>query len=115
MTAHVDAKLADGIIDGKMIANEMREKMKQEIAAKDLKPYLVTVLVGEDPASHTYVSFKEKACNSIGIKNTVYRMPVDTTEEQLWGKIDELKNHSFIKWGYMMFPTPAGTKAHGSG
>lgn len=106
MTAHVDAKLEAGIIDGKMIANEMREKMKQEIAAKDLKPYLVTVLVGDDPASHTYVSFKEKACNSIGIKNTVYRMPVDTTEEQLWGKIDDLNNDEEVDGILLQLPLP---------
>ncbi|MCY3412318.1 MAG: bifunctional methylenetetrahydrofolate dehydrogenase/methenyltetrahydrofolate cyclohydrolase FolD [Candidatus Heimdallarchaeota archaeon] len=106
ITAHIDAKLKEGIIDGKAIGNEIRYKMKQEIEEKNLKPYLVTILVGDDPASHTYVSFKEKACNAIGIKNDVFRMPKETSEEELFSKIDELNNNQEVDGILLQLPLP---------
>lgn len=106
ISAQIDAKLAEGIIDGKAIANEIRTKMKMEIEEKNLKPYLVTILVGDDPASQVYVNFKEKACNAIGIKNDVFRMASDTSEEQLFAKIDELNNNEEVDGILLQLPLP---------
>ncbi len=106
ITAQIDTKLAEGIIDGKAIANEIRANMKIEIDEKGLKPYLVTLLVGDDPASQVYVNFKEKACNAIGIKNNVYRLSKDTTEEELFAKIDELNNNEEVDGILLQLPLP---------
>lgn len=106
ISAQVDTKLAEGIIDGKAIGNEIRAKMKLEIKEKNLKPYLVTVLVGDDPASHVYVNFKEKACNAIGIKNDVFRMPKETSEEELFNKIDELNKNVEVDGILLQLPLP---------
>jgi methylenetetrahydrofolate dehydrogenase (NADP+)/methenyltetrahydrofolate cyclohydrolase len=57
------------IIDGKQVAAELRQRLKEEVAElarKGITPGLATVLVGEDPASQVYVRMKEKACGEIG-------------------------------------------------
>ncbi len=74
------------IIDGKAIAAQIRENLKTRIAelkAKGVTPGLSVVLVGEDPASVTYVRSKEKACEELGIFSIVHRLGADTTQEQL--------------------------------
>lgn len=110
ITATVDTKLKNGIIDGTNIGKEMRARMKMEIEEKGLKPYLVTLLVGEDEASKVYVNFKEKACNAIGIKNNVFRMSKDTTEEELFSKIDELNSNPEVDGILLQLPLPAHLK-----
>lgn len=110
ITATVDTKLKNGIIDGTNIGKEMRAKMKMEIEEKGLKPYLVTLLVGENEASKVYVNFKEKACNAIGIKNNVFRMSKDTTEEELFSKIDELNSNPEVDGILLQLPLPAHLK-----
>ena len=106
----VDAKLKEGIIDGKNIGNEMRIKMKLEIEEKGLNPYLVTILVGEDEASKVYVSFKEKACNAIGIKNNVIKLAQETTEDELFAKIDELNKDPEVDGILLQLPLPKHLK-----
>lgn len=110
ITKIVDDKLAEGIIDGTNIGNEMRAKMKIEIEEKGLKPYLVTLLVGDDQASNVYVNFKEKACNAIGIKNNVFRMSKETTEEDLFAKIDQLNNDPEVDGILLQLPLPSHLK-----
>lgn len=110
ITATIDTKLKEGIIDGTNIGKEMRAKMKMEIEEKGLKPYLVTLLVGENEASKVYVNFKEKACNAIGIKNNVFRMSKDTIEEELFSKIDELNSNPEVDGILLQLPLPAHLK-----
>lgn len=110
ITATIDTKLKKGIIDGTNIGKEMRARMKMEIEEKGLKPYLVTLLVGENEASKVYVNFKEKACNAIGIKNNVFRMSKDTTEEELFSKIDELNSNPEVDGILLQLPLPAHLK-----
>ena len=73
------------IISGTEIAKQIREELKQEIAElkekHNLVPGLVTVLVGEDPASQVYVGSKVKTCEALGVYSEKHDLPADTSEE----------------------------------
>jgi len=74
------------IIDGKAIAQQMQEELKEkvsELKEKDIIPGLAAILVGDDPASQTYVRSKERACERIGIYSDVRRLPASTSEDEL--------------------------------
>ena len=75
------------LIDGKAIAKAVRSEVAKEVKTiceqGGLSPKLAVVLVGEDPASQTYVKSKEKACEQVGMKSESYRLPESTTEEEL--------------------------------
>ncbi|MBE5777908.1 MAG: bifunctional methylenetetrahydrofolate dehydrogenase/methenyltetrahydrofolate cyclohydrolase FolD [Clostridiales bacterium] len=78
------------LLDGKIMAAELEEQLKNRVEAlkeKGLTPGLTVILVGDDPASQTYVSNKEKACARLGIHSDTLRMPPETTQEQLEAEI----------------------------
>ena len=99
------------IIDGKLIA----ETMKKEIAAEVANmidnglgaPHLAAVIVGEDGASLTYVASKEKACRSVGMISSVYRLSEKSTEEDVLKTIDFLNNDPEIDGFIVQLPLPA--------
>ncbi len=97
------------IIDGKKIAEQIKLELIDEIAAikqKNLIPGLATVLVGENPASATYVRMKEKMCSEIGILTKSYHLPVETTEKQLLSFLDNLTNDHEIHGILVQLPLP---------
>ena len=78
------------LLDGKVMAAELEEELKQRVDAlieRGCTPGLTVILVGEDPASQTYVSNKEKACARLGIHSITLRMPESTTQEELESEI----------------------------
>lgn len=80
------------LLDGKVMAAELEEELKKRVEAlkeKGYTPGLTVILVGDDPASQTYVSNKEKACARLGIRSRTLRMPADTTQETLEAAIRE--------------------------
>ena len=82
------------LLDGKVMAAELEEELKKRVEAlkeKGYTPGLTVILVGDDPASQTYVSNKEKACARLGIRSRTLRMPADTTQETLEAAIREAK------------------------
>jgi len=98
------------IISGTEIAKQIREELKQEIAElKDkhnLVPGLVTVLVGEDPASQVYVGAKEKTSLALGIHSERYDLPAETTQKKLLALIDKLNKDSKIHGILVQLPLP---------
>lgn len=99
----------DKIIDGKLIAAEMRKKIAgevQSLVAVQVTPGLAVVLVGEDPASRVYVSMKEKACADTGIFSAEYKLSAETTETELLKLIDELNNDLRIDGILVQLPLP---------
>jgi methylenetetrahydrofolate dehydrogenase (NADP+) / methenyltetrahydrofolate cyclohydrolase len=98
------------LIDGKKIAAEIKEELKKEVAKMidndERAPHLVAVLVGDDPASQTYVSSKEKAAHSIGMMSSVYRMLEKTSEEELLKTIDFLNNDNEVDGFIVQLPLP---------
>ena len=97
------------IIDGKAIAREMQEELKVQIAElkdKGVIPGLAAVLVGENPASQTYVRSKERACERAGIYSAVKRLPAETPEDELIALVDELNNDPKIHGILVQLPLP---------
>ena len=98
------------IIDGKAIADAMKKEIAAEVAAMLDKgmdaPHLAAVIVGEDGASQTYVASKEKACQSVGMTSSVYRLPANTSEEEVLKLIDFLNNDEEIDGYIIQLPLP---------
>lgn len=98
------------LIDGKNISTKFRKQLAKEI--EQLKeefgkvPGLAVVLVGDNPASQTYVSSKEKACRSVGIYSEAYKLPRDTNEEELIELIDILNKKDMIHGILVQLPLP---------
>ncbi len=87
------------IIDGKQVAADMRAELKDEVAKlKDqgIVPGLGVILVGEDPASQSYVTAKERACENIGIYSDDNRLPAETSQEELMALVEKMNKDSKI-------------------
>ena len=98
------------IISGTEIAKQIREEIQQEVAElkekHNLVPGLVTVLVGEDPASQVYVGQKEKTSQALGIYSERHDLPADTSEEALLALIDKLNKDPKIHGIMVQLPLP---------
>lgn len=87
------------IIDGKFISAQIKEELKSQVAALAAQGKNVTlavILVGNDPASCVYVKNKEKACEYVGIRSVVQRLPEDTTQEALLAAVDKLNTDETV-------------------
>ena len=98
------------VISGKKLSQQKRDYMKNEVLELEKKygrkPNLAVILVGDDPASASYVKGKEQACIEIGIGNTTIRKPKDITEEELLNIIDELNNDDNVDGILVQLPLP---------
>ncbi len=97
------------IIDGKAIAAVIRGEVAAEAAelkARGIHAGLAVILVGEDPASCTYVRNKQKACVEAGLYAEQINMPADTTQEELLAKVDELNRRTDIHGILCQLPLP---------
>ncbi len=95
------------IIDGKELAEKIKKEVKDEIEAKKLTPGLAVVLVGDDPASHTYVRNKKKACAEVGIKSIDHALPNNTSEAELLKLITKLNGDKSVHGILVQLPLPA--------
>lgn len=99
----------DNIIDGKAIAEQIRQTIAADVGALKVQgttPGLAVVLVGEDPASRVYVSMKEKACAQAGIFSDEHKLPDSTSEAELLQLIDQLNRDSRIDGILVQLPLP---------
>jgi len=100
------------IIDGKAIAAELREDVtkgvKELIAAGGTQPGLATVLVGANPASHTYVRMKRKACAKAGIESFHHELPEDASQEDVEQLVQALNADPKVHGILVQLPLPAG-------
>lgn len=98
------------IIDGKLVAETMRKEIAAEVADMIDKgvgaPHLAAVIVGEDGASLTYVASKEKACHSVGMLSSVYRLSASSSEEEVLNTINFLNNDPEIDGYIVQLPLP---------
>ncbi len=98
-------------IDGKAIAAALRGEIAAETAAlkeKGITPGLAVILVGEDPASCTYVRNKQKACEEVGFHAEQINLPAATTQDQLLAVVEELNSRSDIHGILCQLPLPRG-------
>ena len=100
------------IIDGKLLAKNLRGEIAAGVAAlkaeKGIVPGLAVILVGENPASVSYVTAKEKACVEAGMLSREIRMAADIEERELLGKIAELNADPEIHGILVQLPLPKG-------
>jgi len=98
------------IISGTAISRQIREELKQEIAQLKEKhniiPGLATVLVGEDPASQSYVGSKVRTCEELGIYSERHDLPADIDEQTLMSLIDRLNKDPKINGILVQLPLP---------
>lgn len=104
------------IISGTATARQIREELKQEVASlkerHGIVPGLATVIVGDDPASQTYVGSKIRACRELGIHSDNYPLPTETTEAELLALIDRLNNDPAINGILVQVPLPGHINEH---
>ena len=96
------------LIDGKALAARVRAKVKDRIGSQNLNPGLAILLVGTDPASHTYVQKKQEACAEAGIHFEKFFYPEFVRDDELISKIQELNQRAVIHGILVQLPLPAG-------
>ena len=98
------------LISGTETAKEIREELKVEVAElkekHNIVPGLVTILVGEDPASQSYVAAKNKTAHALGIHSEQITLDADTTEDELLKTVDNYNNDSQINGILVQLPLP---------
>ena len=102
--------MAYKIINGKEISAAVKERIKKEVETlknKGIGVGLAVILVGENPASKVYVANKKKACEELGIKSFEFKLPEQTTEEELISLIKKLNENSEVNGILCQLPLPA--------
>lgn len=97
------------IIDGKKIAQEIKDELKEQVSQmkeKGIARCLAVIQVGSDPASSVYVNNKKKACEYIGIRSLAYELSEETTEEELLQLIGELNERADVNGILVQLPLP---------
>ncbi|XP_055705351.1 bifunctional methylenetetrahydrofolate dehydrogenase/cyclohydrolase, mitochondrial isoform X1 [Phlebotomus papatasi] len=100
------AKLIDGLQISKQIREELRGQVEEWVKEGNRKPQLTAVLIGEDPASQTYVKNKMKAAAEVGIESTTRNLPDTISEEELLEIIDELNQSDKVDGILVQLPLP---------
>ena len=101
--------MAAQILDGKKLANESEKEIFESVSLlkeKGIIPTLATILVGDDPASETYVRMKQETCKRVGMESVAINLPKETSTEELLLKIDELNNDKNIHGILLQHPVP---------
>ena len=100
------------ILNGKDLALKAEEDFKKRVTTikekSGITPVLATILVGDDPASETYVKMKGNACERIGMKSMKLELPQNTSTNELLKTIDDLNNNDEISGILLQHPTPSG-------
>jgi methylenetetrahydrofolate dehydrogenase (NADP+)/methenyltetrahydrofolate cyclohydrolase len=98
------------ILDGKALAQEIRDQVARDVAMLQAEagivPGLTVVLVGDDPASHVYVRNKERACRAAGMSGNVLRLPAETTEAEVLATVDRLNADPAVHGILVQLPLP---------
>ena len=99
------------IMDGKSVAKETEEALKERVEKikqeKGYVPTLATILVGNDPASATYVKMKGNACERVGMKSLKVELPETTSTEELLDKIRDLNANTEVSGILLQHPVPS--------
>lgn len=98
------------IIDGKKISQEIKDELREKVAAmkeQGIERCLAVIQVGADPASSVYVRNKKKACEYVGIRSLSYELPEETSEEELLDIIRELNGREDVNGILVQLPLPS--------
>ena len=96
------------IIDGKAVAQAVRDEVRKVVSGLGYQPGLATVLVGDDPASHSYVRGKRRDAGEVGIKSFHHELPADTSQGEVIDLVDELNASNDVDGILVQLPLPDG-------
>ena len=98
------------LIDGKSLSQKVQNEVQSEVerlkSEKNIVPGLAVVIVGDDPASHAYVSMKEKACKKVGFYSITHKMPSSITQEEIINIIEMMNKNPHIHGILVQLPLP---------
>lgn len=97
------------IMDGKMVASEVKREVTEkvrELQKDHVNPHLSTVLVGDDPASASYLKAKHKACQEVGIRSENHHIPKETTQRELEALVWKLNTDPAVHGILIQLPLP---------
>ena len=98
------------LIDGKSLSQKVQNEVQSEVerlkSEKNIVPGLAVVIVGDDPASHAYVSMKEKACKKVGFYSIAHKMPSSITQEEIINIIEMMNKNPHIHGILVQLPLP---------
>jgi len=105
------------LLDGKKLSEQIKSEIANEVKTLFLDkgkdaPHLAAILVGEDPASQTYVANKEKSCKEVGFISSVYRYPENFSEKNLLEVVDFLNNDADVDGFIVQLPLPKHIDEH---
>lgn len=95
------------VLSGKEVQKYHIEKLQQEIQNYTIKPSLHVILVGDDPASQTYVRAKERMCSKLGIFSKVHRFNSNVTQKEILASIEILNNDTYVHGLLVQLPLPS--------
>lgn len=98
------------LIDGKKVSAEIKSTIREEVEQRILngkkKPHLAAILVGNDPASESYVAYKVKDCAEVGFDSSLIRLKPDVSEEKLLEEVSKLNNDPAVDGFIVQLPLP---------
>jgi methylenetetrahydrofolate dehydrogenase (NADP+)/methenyltetrahydrofolate cyclohydrolase len=96
------------ILDGKVVAGAVKDEIATAVSTLGYQPGLATVLVGDDPASHSYVRGKRRDAEQVGIRSIHNELPADTSQEDLFGVVRALNEDPDVDGILVQLPLPPG-------
>jgi methylenetetrahydrofolate dehydrogenase (NADP+)/methenyltetrahydrofolate cyclohydrolase len=99
------------ILDGKLVASEVKQQVAvqvEQLAKRDIKPFLATIQVGDDPASSSYLRGKHKAAEDVGIQSENHHLPANTAQDKLEALLGQLNTNPRVHGILVQLPLPRG-------
>jgi len=99
------------ILDGKLVASEVKRQVTvqvEHLAKRDIKPFLATIQVGDDPASSSYLRGKHRAAEEVGIRSENHHLPADTPQDKLEALLSQLNTNPKVHGILVQLPLPRG-------
>jgi methylenetetrahydrofolate dehydrogenase (NADP+) / methenyltetrahydrofolate cyclohydrolase len=100
------------ILDGRATATAIKSELREQVLQMSTKPGLGTILVGDDPGSHSYVGGKHKDCAEVGIQSIRIDLPATASESDVLAAIKDLNNSSECTGYIVQLPVPKGINTH---
>ena len=97
------------LIDGKIISAHIKERVAgqvEQLKKQGIEPCLAVIIVGDDPASRTYVNNKKRTCEAVGIKSLEFALPAAATQEELLLLVEKLNNDCSVNGVLCQLPIP---------
>ncbi len=98
--------MAARILDGKVVAQSVKDEVRAAVASLQYQPGLATVLVGDDPASHSYVRGKRRDAGEVGIRSIHHELPASVSQEEVLSLVDELNADDEVDGILVQLPLP---------